>query len=125
MKLSPYEEKIDLVNKFIEVNPPSKMYDSHDVKETYTNPDDIIKGTIDELIQYINTTYLPPSKDYEKWTLNEKHLLTEITTDYLNEILNLQCSPGFILFYLERTDKSIEGSASVYLKRQPIHVLKK
>lgn len=116
---SPYEEKLNIINKFVDINSPSKMYDDHDIKGTYSREDDFISGTILELIEYFKSNFNPPNKNYESWKVGERYLTVPIDEKYLQNIVMENNGVGLVFFF-EKTDDSI-----MQLSKQPIRIITK
>jgi len=123
-KTSPYEEKLDIINKFTDANSPSEMFCEHDIKGTYSDSKDFITGTPSELVKHFSNYKSKPSKD-EDYMDNEKYLLCLVDITYFEKILAGPTPTGFV-FFLQMTDRKIEGVETTHnleLKSQPIHVL--
>jgi len=126
MKISPYEEKLDLTNKFVEVNSPSEMFvRPPNLAEETGGSNNFISGTIKELVVWAKSHYKQKPTD-KQYIVGEKYLLCPLDEAYFHT--QLSKSPTGFIFYLEATEAKIEGvdaEMNLHLKSQPIYITSK
>lgn len=86
MKISSYEEKLKLVNEFIKINSPSKLFERDSVNEEclpkYRNEQVSSFGQVEDWL-YLNGITRSENKDiYDKFKHNEK-----LCNDFLKVVL--------------------------------------